>query len=595
MKELDYPFNPEEILKNKKSIKRQLLVKNTNFSKKNIAILGGVMTNDIKSVLELFLLNNGIKPNFYESQYNRFFEDGMFENEELKEFKPDIIYLCTSIRNIVDFPDISDDKAIIEQKLDGCYEKFEKIWSNLSEKYHCPIIQNNFEYPYFRLLGNKDASDIHGYVNFVTRLNLKFYDYAQANDNFYICDINYISSSYGLEKWSEPYYWHLYKYAVSVPAIPYLSFNVANIIKSIFGKNKKILNLDLDNTIWGGIVADDGVENIETGNGTPLGETYFEFQKYLKKLKDLGVVLSINSKNEEKDALAGLDRPDCALKKDDFVSIKANWNPKSQNLSETATELNLLPESFVFVDDNPAEREIISMQFPEVSTPDMDKPENYLKILDKSGFFEVTSFSQDDANRTKMYNENKKRLDFQADFVNYEDYLKSLEMKCEIKNFEPMYMSRIAQMINKTNQFNLTTKRYTQAEIENIANDNEYVTLYAKLCDKFGDNGVISAIIGNIGEDRNELHINLWLMSCRVIKRNVEFAIMDELVEKAVSENIKTIYGYYFPTAKNSMVKDFYRLLGFEKYREDDSGNTVWKFDIPKNYQNLNKVIEVVD
>lgn len=593
MKELNYPFKPENILKNKKSIKLKLLDSNNNFTEKNIAILGGVTTNDIKSVLELFLLNNGIKPNFYESEYNKFFEDSVFENEELKEFKPDIIYLCTSIKNLVDLPEITDDKATVNQKLENCYKKFEKIWTNLSEKYHCSIIQNNFEYPYYRLMGNKDASDIHGYVNFITRLNLEFYDYAQSNDNFFICDINYISASYGLEKWSEPYYWHLYKYSVSVPAIPYLAFNVANIIKSIFGKNKKILNLDLDNTLWGGIVGEDGAENIEIGKETPLGENYLEFQQYLKKLKNLGVLLSINSKNDEKNALAGLERPDSVLKKDDFVSIKANWNSKSQNLAETATELNLLPESFVFVDDNLAEREIVSMQFPKVCVPEMDMPENYIKILDKSGFFEVTSFSQDDINRTKMYKENKQRLDFQTDFVNYEDYLKSLEMKCEIKDFEPMFMSRISQLINKINQFNLTAKRYTQSEIEKISTDNEHITLYAKLYDKFGDNGAVSAIIGEIrGNNKEELHIELWLMSCRVIKRNVEFAMFDELVAKAISKNIKTIYGYYYPSSKNSMVKDLYQIFGFEKIEEGDC--TVWKFDIPKNYEKKNKIITVI-
>ena len=232
MKELEYPFDAESVLKKKKSIKKQLLADETvKFIDKKIAILGGETTQNIKIMLELFLLNHGIRPQFYESEYNQYYEDGMFPNPELEEFSPDLIYVCTCIRNIVDFPLASDSKDIVDEKRQNVIDKFYGLWESLEEKYHCPIIQNNFEYPFFRLMGNKDASDNHGRVNFVTMLNCAFYDYAQAHDNFFICDVNYISASYGLDKWSDPYYWHMYKYAVAVPAIPYLSFNVANIIK----------------------------------------------------------------------------------------------------------------------------------------------------------------------------------------------------------------------------------------------------------------------------------------------------------------------------------------------------------------------------
>ncbi len=253
MRELEYPFNAEEIIKKKKSYRKQLLADNSlSFIDKKVAILGGETTQNIKLVLELFLLNYGIRPTFYESEYNQYYEDGMFPNQELEDFAPDIIYICTCIRNIPMFPEITDSKEEVDIKINSCYSKFSGLWNRLSDIYKCPVIQNNFEYPFFRLMGNKDASDYHGRVNFVTLLNCMFYEYAQSHNNFYICDVNYLSSSYGLDKWSDPYYWHMYKYAVAVPAIPYLSFNVANIIKSIYGKNKKVLNLDLDNTLWGG-------------------------------------------------------------------------------------------------------------------------------------------------------------------------------------------------------------------------------------------------------------------------------------------------------------------------------------------------------
>ena len=222
----------------------------------------------------------------------------------------------------------------------------------------------------------------------------------------------------------------------------------------------------------------------------------------------------------------------------------------------------------------------------------MDGPENYIRILDRSGFFEVTQFSRDDLSRNTMYQENAKRHQMELSFENYEDYLVSLEMKGEIAPFIPMYMSRIAQLTNKSNQFNLTTRRYSQAEIEEVAQDPNYLTLYGKLADKFGDNGVVSVLIGRInGEKRDELHMELWLMSCRVLKRDMEYAMMDTLVERAREAGIRKIVGYYYPTAKNAMVKDFYARMGFSLIRKDEQGNTVWEFLIPENYEKKQHVI----
>lgn len=595
MRELEYPFDARWILKEKKCIQKRLLrEKKGGLLKKRIAVLGGVTTKDICQILELFLLNYGIEPEFYESEYNKYYEDSVFCNDTLRDFQPELVYICTSVRNIDLFPQLSDEAKQIEEKLNAVIAKYHKIWKSIRERFCCPIIQNNFEYPFYRLLGNMDASDIHGRVNFVTRLNYEFYNYVQKHENMHICDINYLSAVYGLDKWSEPFYWYMYKYAVAVPAIPYLSFNIANIIKSIYGKNKKALNLDLDHTLWGGIIGDDGVDNIEIGQETPLGQAFSEFQEYLKLHKQRGILLTINSKNEEEIARNGLKRPDSVLHPNDFVSIKANWNPKYQNLVETAHEMELLPESYVFVDDNPAERESIRRQNPDVAVPEMNEPEQYIQLLDRSGFFEATSLTQDDLKRDKMYQENARRIKMQTTFEDYEDYLKSLEMKGEIQPFVPMYMSRIAQLTNKSNQFNLTTRRYTQSELEAVALNENQITLYGRLMDKFGDNGVVSAVIGKIaGKKREELHIELWLMSCRVLKRDMEYAMMDELAAAASNQNIEKIYGYYYPTAKNRMVKDFYSLLGFQKVSEDEKGNTVWLLDISAEYRNKQKVIDI--
>jgi FkbH-like protein len=593
MKELEYPFDSGFILSKKKKLRRMLLESRSDFVEKRVAILGGSTTNDIKLVLELFLLNNGIKPEFYESEYNQYYQDAMFDNTDLEAFKPDVIYVCTSNRNITAYPVMSDSTEDVDKLLAGEKEKFEGVWTSLTKRYHCPIIQNNFEMPFYRLLGNKDASDIHGKVNFLTRLNMEFYTYAQTHENFYICDINYISADYGLKEWSDPFYYHMYKYALNVNAIPYLSFNVANIIKSIFGKNKKGFVLDMDNTLWGGIIGDDGVDNIVLGPEESEGQVYSEFQRYIKEHTQLGVILNIDSKNDEANALAGLEHPDSELHKDDFVSIKANWEPKDRNFKQIADSINLLPESLLFIDDNPAERHIVTEQLPGVVAPEIGEVHQYIQNIDRGGYFEVTTFSADDTKRNEMYKENAKRAELQSSFENYTEYLLSLEMKGIIKAFEPVYMARIAQLTNKSNQFNLTTRRYTQTEIESVADNPDYITLYGKLIDRFGDNGVVSVVIGHkIG---TECHIDLWIMSCRVLKRDMEFAMMDTLVKRCMELGITQIHGYYYPTAKNAMVKDFYGIQGFEKISEDGTGNTEWIFEIDSDYENKNKVIQVED
>ncbi len=589
MKELQYPFDVEYIIKHKKKIKKELLTKEGLISKK-VAILGGSTTSEIKNMLEIFLLNYGIAPTFYESEYNKYYEDAMFGNEELDEFKPDIIYIHTTNRNITDYPSILDDEKTIQQMLDSEYQKYTNMWDKLFSKFKAIIIQNNFEYPFYRLLGNKDASDIHGRINFLNRLNLKFYEYARSHDNFFINDINYLSSCYGLDKWSNQFYWHMYKYALEVPAIPYLSFNIANIIKSIYGKNKKAFVLDLDNTLWGGVVGDDGVDNLAIGPEVPSGQVYSEIQAYIKEHKKLGVILNINSKNDYENAIAGLNHPDSLLKPEDFIIIKANWNPKNANMIDIAKELNLGVDSFVFVDDNPAERHIVESTFDNMGIPQIDVQENYIRMIDHNGYFEMTYFSKEDLNKNELYQDNAKRNQMMATFENYEDYLKSLKMKAEISSFKPIYLERISQLSNKSNQFNLTTKRYSLADIEKVANSENYIKLYGKLEDIFGDNGLISVVIGHI--KAQELHIDLWIMSCRVLKRNMEMAMMDELVAKAKEENIKKIYGYYYPTLKNKMVQNFYAEQGFKLESEDDNGNKYYSLNVD-NYKNQNKVIEV--
>ena len=591
MKELEYPFDGDYILKKKKKIRRELL-SNTNmkFTEKKIAVLCGSTANDIVDILDLFLLNNGIKAELYMSEYNKYWEDIIFDNPKLIDFAPDLIYIHTSSRNIVKWPDATFSKAEVETLLLNTFVKYEQMWDKAAKTYHCPIIQNNFEQPFYRLLGNRDVYDIRGKLNFANELNAKIYDYARSHQNFFVNDINYIASCYGLQKWSNPFFWYMYKYAMDIKAVPEFSYNLHNIIKSILGKNKKAFVLDLDNTLWGGVIGDDGVDNIEIGHETAKAEMFTEFQEYLKAHKDIGIVLNIDSKNYEEVALSGLNRPDSTLKPNDFLVIKANWDPKDINLIQIAKEINIGQDSLVFVDDNPAERHIIESHVKGVAVPEFSTPDSYISILDRSGFFEVTSLSEDDYNRNLMYKANIERSKQQTLFSDYGEYLKSLEMKAEIAPFNSMYQLRIAQLTNKTNQFNLTTRRCTQTEIEEISNNSRYITLYGKLEDKFGDNGVVALTFGHEDEEKS-FHIDLWLMSCRVLKRDMEKAMMDTLVSRCMEKGIHRIVGYYIPTEKNKMVESFYGEMGFEKIEIKDNNESVWELKNLGNYEKQNKYI----
>lgn len=591
MKELEYPFDSAWILQKRRKLKKQLLEDGSVRIKKKIAVLGGSTTSDIIAMMELFLLNAGIEPEFYESEYARYWQDAMFENPELAEFNPDMIFIHTSSRNLDLFPEnVTASPQEMDDALNAQYEHFSQMWDRIEEVYHCPIIQNNFEMPSYRLLGNSDAWDIHGRINFITKLNCKFYEYAQQHPSFYINDINYISACYGLDEWLDPKYWYLYKYAMCMQAIPDFAYNTVRIIKSVFGKNKKVLALDLDNTLWGGVIGDDGQEGIEIGHETTMGQGYEEVQRYLKAHKQLGILLTVCSKNEEENALLGLNHPSSVLKPDDFTVIKANWNPKDLNLTETAQELNLLPESFVFVDDNPAERTIVSGQIPGIAVPEFDTVEECIRSIDRAGYFEVTSISADDAKRGEMYKANAQRAKLQKTFGSYEEYLISLEMNAKITDFEPIFLQRIVQLTNKSNQFNLTTRRYQLSEMEEIAKDGRYIRLCGSLSDRFGDNGIVSIVIGEVMGQT--VHVDLWLMSCRVLKRDMELAMLDELVRQCLERGVTKIIGHYYKTNKNAMVSELYGEFGFEKVKEFENGDSTWKLETA-GYANRNHVIKV--
>lgn len=585
---LNFPFDSKLILRKKNKIKRELLNRN-NLLDLNIAILGGSTTDEIKNILEIFLLAKGIKPKFYQSQYNKFYEDSVFENKKLEKFKPQIIYIHTSNANINYFPSINNTESEINDFLDLEFQKFKNIWEGL-KKYNCNIIQNNFDLPIERSLGNLDFSDFHGKTNFINRLNIKFANHIYNISNININDINYLSSKIGLNNWFDKSLWYRAKYCLSFSSIPYLCNNLVGIICAILGKNKKCLVLDLDNTCWGGVIGDDGLNGIKLGKESHIGEAYLDFQNYVKQLKERGVILAVSSKNNDKIAREGFSHSDSVLKLNDFASFKANWEPKYLNINEIAKEINIGLDSVVFLDDNPSERSFVKSQLSNVSVPEIGNDIlNFTSYVEENNFFEVINLSNDDIKRSKYYSDNNKRLKEELVHVNYKDFLKSLNMNSEIDFFKKEYLDRITQLINKTNQFNLTTKRYSIKEVESLITDTNYIPIYGKLSDKFGDNGLISVIISKILDD--VCIIECWLMSCRVIKREMEYEMFNKLISICNLKNIKKIRGIFYPTPKNSMVSDLFSDLGFNLINKDNDNTTIWEL-MTKNYRNIKTPIK---
>ncbi len=571
---LEPPFDPHLLLRRKKALRRELLDREGLLDKR-IAILGGSTTAEVLDMLELFLLKGGIRPVFHESEYGRYAEDALFGDPALDAFRPDVVYLHTSAVNIHTLPSPGDSPDEAAQLLEAELSRWIGIWDALQARFACLVVQNTFEPPLLRLMGNQDVADRRGRTNFITRLNLGLAEAASARSGMLLHDLGYLAARVGLDRWHDPAFWHAYKYAMSAEALPHLGHSLSSLVLSAFGLTRKCLVLDLDNTLWGGVIGDDGVEGVALGRETARGEAFLAFQKWVREMRERGVMLAVCSKNDEENALAGLRHPDSQLAPEDFAAIAANWEPKHENILMLAKRLNIGLESMIFVDDNPAEREIVSAGLPQVAVPDVgDEVAYYPRLLDASGLLESVSISSDDTQRGRYYAENTRRAEHESRFADYDAYLASLDMRAEIGPFQPVHLDRIAQLTNKTNQFNLTTRRFSLPEIRALAADPATVHLAGRLVDKFGDNGLVSVVIGQrVGQS---LHVVLWLMSCRVLKRGMEYAMFDELVARARALGLTEIRADYLKTPKNGMVADHYERLGFECLGRDANGDSRW-------------------
>jgi FkbH-like protein len=556
-----------------------------------IAVLGGTTTNELVDFLEPHLLANGFDPVFYQSEYGRFYEDAVMDPAELAEFRPDLIYIHTCYRNVIHRPPVpcteEEHAAGVAAELD----RYRQIWSSLEERVGCQVIQNNFEMPPTRLFGNMDGVLSGGETRFLLELNAAFAAEARGNSKLLIQDLHSLAASMGTAQWFDWNRWFSSKMLYTPDATLAIARSLNAMVKAIYGHSRKVLVLDLDNTLWGGVIGDDGVDRIQIGRETPVAEAYTAFQEYCLQLRSRGVLLAVCSKNDDAVARSGFAHPSSVLKLEHFAAFKANWNPKHENLLEIATELSLGVDSFVFVDDNPAERAIVEAQTPGVAVPNVgSEVANFIPVIEAGRYFEPAALSREDFQRAAMYTQRAEIAATQSRFADYGEYLDSLEMVAEIAAFKPVYLERIAQLTNKTNQFNLTTQRCTLAEIAGFADDPRYITLYGRLQDKFGDNGLITVVIGRAEDDG--LALDLWLMSCRVLKRDMELAVLDDLAVRARAAGLRWLIGTYKPTKKNGMVADHYAKLGFDNVSEMADGTTVWRLDL-EGYTLRNQHIRV--
>jgi FkbH-like protein len=401
-----------------------------------------------------------------------------------------------------------------------------------------------------------------------------------------LLDVAALAETVGLARWHSPAQWNLAKLAFDARLVPLYAEHVCRLLGALRGKSRRALVLDLDNTVWGGVIGDDGLEGITIGQGDATGEAFLDVQRLALALRERGIVLAVSSKNADEVARAAFQRhPDMLLRENHIAVFQANWNDKATNITAIARELALGLDAMVFLDDNPAERGLVRDLLPQVAVPELpDDPALYARTLAAAGYFESVTFSEEDRRRGEFYQGNARRVALAAQAGDLDAYLASLRMTIVFAPFDATGRARIAQLIAKSNQFNLTTRRYSEAQVAEIEADPSVLTLQVRLLDAFGDNGMIGVVIAR-PLDAASWEIDTWLMSCRVLGRRVEAMVLAELIRQARSRGIERLVGRYVPTERNGLVRDHYATLGFTRTGEGADGTTSWELstasDVP--------------
>jgi FkbH-like protein len=530
-----------------------------------LALIGGYTLYPLNELLEHFLaaisFPASLTAEILLGDYDNYMAEILGEGSRVAEFKPEVILFFPSHRRCQYSGHWFDPREKQEAEVRGTAAQILDLCREANRRTGAEIVLANFPLPARFDPGPYRTRTLGSDWSFRKAVNLELG--LNAPSFVHICDVEFLSARRGtLEAWDARGW-----YETKQPYGPNLSMDVAreaaHVIVSLRQSPKKVVVLDLDNTLWGGVIGDDGIDGIEIGDTSPRGEAFKAFQQYLLSLTHRGILLAVCSKNDRDKAVQPFEEhPEMVLRMKDFVAFKANWQPKSENIRQIAADLNLGLDSFVFVDDNPAEVEIVRQFVPEVETVLVgDDPAEFVGLLQDARFFEPKNVTAEDLERVGQYRQEAERQEVLASVTDLGAYLESLNMEAVIREFRPVDVPRISQLINKSNQFNLTTRRRTEAEVQAIMADPAYFGFSVRLADRFGDYGLISVAIGKVVGDTAE--IDTWLMSCRVLKRQVEEAVLNEIVRLAQARGCVSIKGVYRPTAKNGMVKQHYPSLGF--------------------------------
>jgi len=549
-----------------------------------VAFLGGGTLEHLIDFISFWLLLNGFRLESYFAQYDAWRIDVVNTKSLLYKFKPDIVWFFTHSRDIKLQSHPEFDWNAAKSSAEEAVEEFVSYWQIIQTNLgNSLIFQNNVEMNSARVFGHLEAVLPGSRISLTRLFNIALAEKAAAL-GVKIFDLEYVASSFGLRKWHNHAYWHNSKHPFSPDLAGLVAFQAARLLAAAKGASKKVVVLDLDNTLWGGVIGDDGLEGIKLGYGVE-GEAFSDFQNYLKFLAERGIVLAVSSKNEESTAKAPfLGHPGMKLSLNDIAVFNANWENKADNIRRIALTLNLGLDSFVFVDDNPAERALIKSELPMVTVPEMpDDPSRYVSALDWLHLFESMTFSSEDKLRGRLYRENADRAAIQADFTNIEEYLANLEMVASVGEMDSFHLPRMAQLVNKSNQFHLTTTRYTESELLALSSRDDYLVRWFSLRDRFGDYGLIAGLI--LKKEGEAFLIDTWVMSCRVLERGMEEFILRHLIALSISAGHSLLIGRYIPTAKNALVRNLYGNLGFTQ-RLATAGTLDWFLDIPSQSRN---------
>ena len=570
------------------------------FSRIKLAILSSSTAKHLPSSIRVGTLRRSLLVDIYVAPYAQYQQEILNPNSQFYQFAPDAVLLAFNYHDVAISIPLTATAEAVKEQVENVVNNWVSLWQRMIANLKVMVIQETMVVPPESLFGEYDYLVPASPANIIAQVNQTLRQKAEEHHAL-LLDVDKMAAYVGKRTWCDETLWHYSKQDISPVQTPLYGEHLARILGAMRGLSRKCLVLDLDNTLWGGVIGDDGLGGIKLGQGNAEGEAFIAFQRYVKKLKERGIILAICSKNDEQNALEPFEKhPDMVLRREDISIFVANWENKASNIQRIAKELNIGLDSLVFYDDNPVERQIVRQFLPMVAVPEVpENPAYYLRCLSDAGYFEATSFSQDDFSRTQQYLANAKRKQLQESAVSVEDFLESLNMEMTVGKVDEFSLPRTTQLINKTNQFNLTTRRYAEAQVREMSENPDNLCLQIRLKDSLGDNGLISVIMAKpvTVEGQKVLYIDTWLMSCRVLGRQVEQESLNLLVELSEKRGYARLRGEYFSTAKNGMVKEHYQQLGFElvleTYSEDGNLHSVWQLDLAK-FVKLNTFIHMV-